>query len=1375
MIRVKTASPRETMLVSKHSVWNQVFAALLLGVSAASAGSVPSKLTADLLVVGGTESGCAAAVQAARMGVTNIVLVSDIAWLGGQFSSEALTAIDENREGAYNGTVPIPRSGLFREIMDRIEAINSNAYSGFSRPGNTHVITTCLPSDAEQVFRQLLEPYEAQGRIARYSGYYPTQALVSVDGVTLEGLAFAPTAPGGTALVVRAGVTIDASDWGDAIRLSGAAYDFGPDLQSDYGEPSAPALRANAPLTDMNPVTYCQIVIEQTNNTPIPMPAGYDARNFSTGAWSGLGFDQAYTARRLIDRYAYPQISHPDAILLNNPHGDYPLVPLPTNVVLALEALEPGAASKNIVEMTREQRQVLFDDAKRRSLGYLYYLQTVVHSNLVDKTHSFLHFALSDEFGTPDRLPPKPYVRESLRLMSEYVVRQQDTQGWSPSGVPQSTAFARTMYHDAVLCWQFEYDFHPTRRTFSGGGDPAGPWYGSFAGDRTWGKGGTGKAVFPLRALVPARVDGLLGAQKNLGMTSIVSSSLRLHDQCVAVGQAAGAAAAVALARGVRVRELPWRADLMADVWNGLLRRDGGAAPVALWPFADIPPEHEAYPAVNQLAVRGLLPMRPAETTFRASETPQPEWLAALSNRVVAAGYTWQPGTWTPPPATRGAAATAVWNALSAQQPPAWTRLSADDADLDGRPDTGDPLPFNTNAVTWSVSLTESQDGLPSASALTNAGWRGFNFTPSGAAAWSPFEQDTGAAYTNSRGYGWLADLSSNTRLRNIYPEVIRDTFVFTRYQDTWQCAVSNGTYDVAFCVGDAGYDQPDQNVAVEGLTVLSNVDTSAGMYCESNATVTVADGFLTVTIGRTEGGANTALNWLHITAQRSADEDTSVTRPDALRGLALWAKADAGITTNAEGRVTRWADQSGRGHDAWPTNAPPTFVASEPGLNNRPVIRFNGSGQKLTVASRILTNGIEGCTIIAMAKADIDNNPSIVGIRTGSGYPFAQLDQDGTGHLRFIVKNPSGSTANALSSQIHTGTYGMYAGILQKGPGTTWTNRVYFSKTTPEAEASANFGSSPDFASGDQYIGGLAGSYWVGDIAEIVIYERALSEVELGLIEAYLASRYKVRRAAEAAAALAEIPGLKLRLRADACAYEDLFADDPAEHLDVARLWSDATTNDHDAVALQAPTLVTNRVNGLPALEFSPGGSARLSLRDEPIATDPDQLTVFAVFRQAPGDKAQNMVFTHRNAPTPLIQASFKDATNAVLQVRGSGNVLRTITAPGLLTNGAFNIVMYQFDVVNDLLVVAVNGGTEVIDTYDFGAQTFIADTQRIGCYDYNGADGLFFHGFLAELLVYEGVALSFNQKNAIGHYLACRYGLTTGYVPSGSLFSVR
>ena len=106
------------------------------------------------------------------------------------------------------------------------------------------------------------------------------------------------------------------------------------------------------------------------------------------------------------------------------------------------------------------------------------------------------------------------------------------------------------MFPDAVLCWQFELDFHPTHRKWTTDKGDAGPWEAAFRGNRRFGRGGTGRAVFPLCALLPESTKGLIGAQKNLGYTSIVSSSCRLHDQSIHAGQAAGAVAAVSLRKG---------------------------------------------------------------------------------------------------------------------------------------------------------------------------------------------------------------------------------------------------------------------------------------------------------------------------------------------------------------------------------------------------------------------------------------------------------------------------------------------------------------------------------------------------------------------------------------------------------------------------------------------------------------------------------------------------------------------------------------------------------------------------------------------------------------------------------------------------------
>ena len=446
--------------------------------------NAPKRVKTDLLIVGGTESGCAAAIQAARMGVRSITIVNDIEWLGGQFSAEALVAIDENsnQTGVAPGVrhqLPIPRSGLFKETVERIEAVNLAKY-GMARPGNTRVNTTCRPADAEKVFREMIAEYP---QIRVFSFYQPNQAKMSSHRNRVLGMRFESVKPDRRDLLVTAKITIDASDWGDAIKASGAAYEFGVDTRGKYGEPEAPRSLALYPKTDMNPVTMTMIVEEtDREQTPIPRPAHYDSRNYTTAPMP-LTHEFFYSSRRVIDRYAFEEVTHPDVILLCTPSQDYPFDHYPTHVVMALEATESGACRKNIVEMTPRQREIIFADARNHSLGLFYYLQTEHHEKLEDKTHSFRRFKLSDEFGTPDKMPWKPYVREGLRLKAMHMMRQQETMGYGDV----SENFAKVMYPDAIAVWQFEYDYHPTMRHFLDDNDPSGAWTPKFRPLRNWG------------------------------------------------------------------------------------------------------------------------------------------------------------------------------------------------------------------------------------------------------------------------------------------------------------------------------------------------------------------------------------------------------------------------------------------------------------------------------------------------------------------------------------------------------------------------------------------------------------------------------------------------------------------------------------------------------------------------------------------------------------------------------------------------------------------------------------------------------------------------------------------------------------------------
>jgi hypothetical protein len=564
-------------------------------------------IEADLLIVGGNESACAAAVQAARLGVKKIVLVNDIDWLGGQFSAEGVGCLDEwTTIGGKR--VNFPRSGLFLEMVQRIRAHNSAKY-GKASPGNAYCGTETIESAAAaQLFEDLLRPHVEAGVLRIVRGYEPHKISVIKDAVT--GVAFQRTNDSKGAFAVNARLTIDASDWGDVIRLSGAKYGAGPDLRARFNEPSAPEAFDDAGAQEMNPISWC-VVLRETGgkDATIPAPASYDPRSFSAldktppwvdsdmseGIYSHSGWS-IYTHRRLVDRWHNGFAPGTEATFLNWPVQDYPTCQLPQRVVDALEKTETGASKKNIVDLTPAQRRIIFADAKAHTLGLLHHLQTKVHDRVGDFPQSFRYMQLTDEFGTSDKLPPKPYVREGLRLEAMSMLSENDIRATT-----REPKWAKVMPTDSILGFQFNIDFHPTRRKFLGG-DRNGPWHYVQTPSRDW-HTDTDRATFPLRGLVPVEMNGLLGAGKNIGVSSVVQSALRLHNQMMLIGQASATLAWMSLRDAVPPREIATTMPKVRELQLRLVRGHGGPG-VLIWPWHDIAPDDLYFEAANLLATR---------------------------------------------------------------------------------------------------------------------------------------------------------------------------------------------------------------------------------------------------------------------------------------------------------------------------------------------------------------------------------------------------------------------------------------------------------------------------------------------------------------------------------------------------------------------------------------------------------------------------------------------------------------------------------------------------------------------------------------------------------------------------------------------------
>ncbi len=574
----------------------------------------------DLLIVGGNESAVAAAVQAARLKVPRIAIVNDIDWWGGQFSAEGVGAVDEWT--LYRGRrVNFPRSGIFLEVMRSIREYNGRVH-GNPSPGNAFTATdTIEPAAAQKIFADLL--IQHRDRIKVYQRYLPTEAHKTASKLT--GVTFTR---GTSKLRINAKLTIDASDWGDVIRMSGAKYSAGPDAKSRFGEANAPEVIDDTNRNEMNPLTWCLVARTAAKPQKVPGAAAagiaeafaYNMKLFADTEYPEGTYSpnpSVYTHRRLVDYAHGASRVGPDKTLLNFPSNDYPLYNFPAKVEAALA----GASKKNIVDMTQREREVVFADAKQRSLDYFRYLQS--------QSPQFAALELSDEFGTSDRLPHKPYIREGLRLEALYMIREQDIKEQSKDRL----GWAKFMPADNVFGFQFNIDFHPTRRIFLDGRD--GPWKAVQTATRNWSTH-TDRGGFPYRSLVPVEVDGLLGAGKNLGVSSIVSSAIRLHGQTMMAGQAAATAAAIALRDKVEAREIAKDPKRIEEMQLTLVRGVDGKPGVILWPYHDLSSDDRYFEAANMLAVKGILPGLADSLDFEAwrPTTRSEMYLALLAARL---------------------------------------------------------------------------------------------------------------------------------------------------------------------------------------------------------------------------------------------------------------------------------------------------------------------------------------------------------------------------------------------------------------------------------------------------------------------------------------------------------------------------------------------------------------------------------------------------------------------------------------------------------------------------------------------------------------------------------------------------------------------
>ncbi len=140
--------------------------------------------------------------------------------------------------------------------------------------------------------------------------------------------------------------------------------------------------------------------------------------------------------------------------------------------------------------------------------------------------------------------------------------------------------------------------------------------------------------------------------------------------------------------------------------------------------------------------------------------------------------------------------------------------------------------------------------------------------------------------------------------------------------------------------------------------------------------------------------------------------------------GLVLWLRADKGVSTNSDGTVSEWADQSGLGNNALQTNSAnaPLLVVT----NGKPALEFNGtSSQYLQVASTpsVVIQG-DISTFCAFNVADVTLAQTLWS-KTTNAAPFPWIYSIAVGGDMVFTRggNSGGTTAYTSTGPVQAGT----------------------------------------------------------------------------------------------------------------------------------------------------------------------------------------------------------------------------------------------------------------------------------------------------------------------------------------------------------------
>jgi hypothetical protein len=485
-------------------------------------------LKTDVLVVGGSTGGTAAAIQAARCGVKTI-LVSEFPWLGGMLTSAGVSAPDGNELVPFQTGI---WGAFLRELRQRQPEGLDHAWVSFF---------TYDPRLGAQIFADWVA---ALPNLRWIQGQVPLEVLQ--QGSRITGVRFAD-------YTIHATITLDGTELGDLLALGDIPHRWGWEFQAEFAEPSAP-VAANS-LTETYPVQAPTWVVvmqdygEGAIAAEIPPPPTDNPTLFAT-AWDAYGAEQFLNYGRLPG----------NRFMMNWP----------------IRGNDYGEGVERLIESDSARLQFL-QESRWHAQSFARYIQ-----HQLGRRYGLAPDIFPNSSMGGNAYALHPYYRESRRLRGIVTLREQDilpiAHGCTaalPIWVTAQGCVQTDTTCDAIAIGNYANDHH-----YPSGDIALRPK------SIRWGGRWTGTPfTIPYRCLIPAMMDGLLVCEKNSSVSHIANGATRLQPTILGIGQAAGMAAALCVQRECQPRELEVRSlqeHLLTDA----------IAPMAVIPLLNLAPDN---------------------------------------------------------------------------------------------------------------------------------------------------------------------------------------------------------------------------------------------------------------------------------------------------------------------------------------------------------------------------------------------------------------------------------------------------------------------------------------------------------------------------------------------------------------------------------------------------------------------------------------------------------------------------------------------------------------------------------------------------------------------------------------------------------------